>query len=437
MPEQQSTHQKALALNLDASKYGAIAEIGAGQEVARWFFRVGGAAGTVAKTMSAYDMTVSDSIYGKSSRYVARDRLDAMLDTEYGGIIDRLAAKRGDETTFFAFADTVASRNYQGTNVCHGWMGLRFQREAGGAASTARLHIGMLDRTNERQQQAVGILGVNLIHAAYYHCGSHEEFLGSLLDGLSLERIEVDHLDLDGPAFDRFPNDLGMPLIRSGLARVVSWSPEVETLDPMSAIYGRPVVVERGSFAESSPSHEGLMKAALERLANEAVDSRRPPVGFYELSLANPAAPEPLSDQEAERRMAEMKEHGWPILLSNIPETFNFTTYLKRFTKEPIRFAIGLSNVVHVFHEAYYRELDGGVLGAFAQLLGADVKLYVLPQTVESLHEALAKLEGGAEMWSLPESGMAKLENTEPTTRLRHLYRYMRETGTLITLEEI
>ena len=244
MSEHQSTHQKALALNLDPTKYGVIAEIGAGQEVARWFFRVGAAAGTVAKTVSAYDMTVSDEIYGKSSRYVSADRLDAMLDFEYGRLTDRLGPERGSDTTFFAFADTVSARNYQGTNVPHGWMGIRFQTEPRGAPNTARLHIGMLDNTNQLQQEAVGVLGVNLIHAVYFHRATQEEFLASFLDALSLDRIEVDHLDLDGPAFEGFPDDLGLPLILSGLAHAVAWSPETDTRDPMSALYGRPVVIE-------------------------------------------------------------------------------------------------------------------------------------------------------------------------------------------------
>ena len=203
----------------------------------------------------------------------------------------------------------------------------------------------------------------------------------------------------------------------------------------MSAIYGRPVVIERGAFAKSDSVHEVLMKAALARVGREAGESRRSPVGLYELSLTNPALGEALSAQEAERRLAELRAVGRPVLLSNISANFNFTSYLKRFTNGPIRFAVGLSHVVHVFHEAYYTALDGGVLEGVAQLLGADVKLYVLPQPVKDLLAALEALEGGTELWSLPEEGIARLENTEPTTRLRHLYRYMRETGTLVTIE--
>lgn len=435
MSETLNAHQKALDLNLDASKYGVIAEIGAGQEVARWFFRVGAAAGTVAKTVSAYDMTVSDVIYGKSSRYVSLDRLDAMLDYEYHNLIDRLASERGDRTNFFAFADTVSARNYQGTNVPHGWMGVRFQSEPGGVANTVRLHFGMLDNTNGLQQQAVGLLGVNLIHAANFRRSSEKEFLASLMDDLSLDRIEIDHLDLEGPAFEGFSDDLGLLLVFSGLAKAVVWSPDSETRDPISAFYGRPLVIERGSFVSAEPAHEALMEVALTRLGAEVKDSRRKPVGFFELSLANPAQKKPLTEKEAARRLAGIRASGRSVLLSNIPETYNFTSYLKRFTKEPIRFAVGISNLVHVFHEAYYATLNGGILAAIAQLLSADVKLYVLPRPVDDVRNTLKGLEGGEDMWSLPEDGLAMLENIEPLTRLRHLYRYMRETGTLLTVE--
>jgi hypothetical protein len=292
----------------------------------------------------------------------------------------------------------------------------------------------MMDNTNPLQQQAVGVLGVNLIHAAYFHRESQADFLASLVDGLTLDRIEIDHLDLEGPAFEGFDDDLGLALVTSGLAHAVAWAPGVETRDPMSAIYGRPVVIQRGSFVEVGPSNEALMEAALSRLGDEASESKRPPLGVYELSLANPAAKEPLSVGEAERRVSALRSLGRPVLLSTLPENYHVTSFLKRFSQEPIRFAAGLTNVVHVFHEAYYTALDGGVLEAFARLLSTNVRLYVFPEPVESIRATVEGLEDGPNLWSLPEEGVATLENTEPTTRLRHLYRYMRETGTLVTV---
>jgi hypothetical protein len=195
------THDKALQINIDASRYGTFAEIGAGQEVARWFFHVGGAAGTVAKTISAYDMAVSDAIYGPSPHYVSRQRLQAMLDYEWSLLLQRLDEKRGDKTTFFVFADTVTAKSYMRQEEGHGWLGIRFQTELGGEPSDIIIHARMWDRENARQQEALGILGVNLIYGAFYGYRQPEVLIGSLMDELTRDRIEVDMVKLSGPAF--------------------------------------------------------------------------------------------------------------------------------------------------------------------------------------------------------------------------------------------
>src|SRR5579862_1320951 len=186
------THQKALRTNLDQTTYGTFAEIGAGQEVARWYFKVGGAAGTIAKTISAYDMTVSDAIYGHADRYVSRQRCDAMLEYEYRRLIERLNDKRGDTTRFFAFADTVAARGYKRVDECHGWMGLRFQAAVHAEPSQVLIHVRMLDTENLQQQEAIGIIGVNLVYGALFLHGDPTNFLGSLMDNLTRDRVEVD-----------------------------------------------------------------------------------------------------------------------------------------------------------------------------------------------------------------------------------------------------
>ncbi len=196
------THRKALALNLDNSLYGTIAEIGAGQEVARWFFEVGAASGTVAKTMSAYDMKFSDEIYGRSGRYVSEARLKAMLDHEYGLVEARLAAVRGADTRFFAFADTVSARNFAGTNLCHGWLGIRFQTAPQSEPNQIVIHVNLHGGTNLAQQRAVGRLGVNLTYAAFFQRENQGVFLSSLLDDLSLEQLDIDYIGVEGPEFD-------------------------------------------------------------------------------------------------------------------------------------------------------------------------------------------------------------------------------------------
>ncbi len=209
------THHKALTLNLDPTKFGSFAEIGAGQEVARWFLLVGGASGTVAKTISAYDKEVSDDLYGSSSRYVSKQRLEAMLDNEWNQLLTQLSKTRGSNTRFFSFVDTISARNFAGTNEPHGWVGLRFQLQPGGPPSDVLLHINMLDPANVREQEAIGTLGVNLIYAAFYELQTRESFLEGVTQDVVHDRIEIDYIDLRGPAFE----NLG-PACPPGLPRV-------------------------------------------------------------------------------------------------------------------------------------------------------------------------------------------------------------------------
>ena len=233
-PTRRDAHGKALALNLDPSIYGTLAEIGAGQEVARWFLSVGAASGTVAKSISAYDKKVSDDIYGAGTRYVSKERLLAMLDGEYQLLLDRLNPARGKDTRFFVFADTVAARNYQGTNQQHGWLGIRFQTEPGSPPSQMLLHINLRDSTAQLQQQAIGILGVNLIYAAFHQRSDIDSFLAGLFDELSIARIEIDVIEFNGPAFaDQDARAWCLALLRRQMAHAIVfdtreklWSPQ-------------------------------------------------------------------------------------------------------------------------------------------------------------------------------------------------------------------
>jgi len=240
-----TTNRKALTINLDEPRYGTFAEIGAGQEVARVFFQAGGASGTIAKTISAYDMTFSDAIYGKAPRYVSRERLGLMLDHEYDLLNERLSAQRGDRTTFFAFADTVAARNFKGTNEAHGWMGIRFQTEPGGPPSEVVLHVRMWDKENVLQQQALGIIGVNLIYGALYYTADPRKLVASLLDNLSADRIEVDMLKLSGPAFNNVDNRLmSLLLVQFGLTNAVMFGPDGDVLQPSEVLHHKAILVE-------------------------------------------------------------------------------------------------------------------------------------------------------------------------------------------------
>src|SRR3954470_2850236 len=231
------TLQKALQINLDLRWYGTIAEIGAGQEVARWFFRAGGAAGTVAKSMSAYDMAVSDAVYGKADRYVSKGRLQAMLDHEYELDLDRLGDERGDETAFFAFADTVVARSFRGGNECHGWMGVKFQSHPRDEPSQIVVHVRMLDAEAALQQEALGIIGVSLLYGAFFLHHEPEKLMESLLDNLTTGRIEIDLIDFKGIEFRSVDNRLlGLKLVQLGLSGVAMFGPDRQVLQPSEVL---------------------------------------------------------------------------------------------------------------------------------------------------------------------------------------------------------
>jgi hypothetical protein len=235
-PTQQllTTNRKALSINLDAQRYGTFAEIGAGQEVARYFFQAGGAAGTIAKTISAYDMTFSDEIYGKAPRYVSRERLDEMLRHEYQLLLQRLGEIRGATTGFFVFADTVSARNFKGTNECHGWMGVRFQRNPLEEPSDIVIHVRMQDKENVLQQQALGVVGVNLCYGAFFLHENPDRLVESLSDNIEVERIEVDMAMVRGPAFEATDNRLlSLHLLQSGLTNAVMFSPDGTDYTPI------------------------------------------------------------------------------------------------------------------------------------------------------------------------------------------------------------
>src|ERR1700692_3410071 len=254
--EKLDTHHKALTINLDTSTFGSFAEIGAGQEVARWFLLVGGASGTVAKTISAYDKEVSDDLYGSGSRYVSKERLEAMLDNEWTQLLTQLSKTRGPQTRFFCFFDTVSARNFTGTNDSHGWIGLRFQLQPGGTPNDVLLHINMRDPSNVLQQQAIGILGVNLIYAAFYEVQSTELFLEGLAQDVVAERIEVDYVDLRGPAFESWDRrDLLVQLVRGGFAEAVFFPVKGSSVPPGEVLHKKAVVLAPGYFGHTAQIH--------------------------------------------------------------------------------------------------------------------------------------------------------------------------------------
>ena len=429
-----TTNRKALTINLDEPKYGTFAEIGAGQEVARIFFQAGGAAGTVAKSMSAYDMTFSDAIYGKSPRYVSRERLGLMLDHEYTLLLERLNEKRGDTTTFFVFADTVAARNYKGTNECHGWLGLRFQTEPHGPPSEIMIHVRMWDKDNLLQQQALGIVGANLIYGAFYYRKDPEELIKSLLDNVGPERIEVDMLKMSGPAFGPVDNRLmSLYLVRHKLTNAVMFGPGGEVLQPSEILYKKAVLVERGSFRPVTHVNVDMLNCACAQFMQEPQVKGKDLVVLMEITMNNLLASGQLDAHDFLSRVDLLGDIGFTVLISDYSEYYRLTTYFRRYTQEMIGVAMGINNLLEIFNEKYYEALPGGILENFGRLFRNAVKLYIYPMQQLAydryLAESMPKADDSSHATSSPfaASVLINAKNLQVTEHLSNLYAHLME----------
>ena len=404
------THQKALQVNLDASKYGAFVEIGAGQEVARWFFRVGGASGTIAKTMSAYDMTISDAIYGPCERYVSRKRLQAMLDREFELLTERLAEKRGATTKFFVFANTVATRGYKSGTEGHGWLGFRFQTEPQCEPSQVLMHVRLLDVDVLQEQEAIGVLGVNLIHGALYRHPDPAALIDSLMDGLTSERVEVDMIKFSGPAFAAVDNRImALQLVQKGLTKAVMFTAAGEVVRPADELYKKSIIVERGSFRPVTNVTMNMLECATAQFVQEPKAQGEDVIVLMEMTLKNLTEDDKIDPQDFLDRVDILCALGKNVLISNYLEYHRLAAYLFLHTKKMIGIAMGVPSLRDVFDEKYYTNLEGGILESFGRLFKNDLKLYVYP---------LKEPKSGA---------LITAGNLRVAPNLRHLYAYLIE----------
>ncbi len=377
---EQGTHQKALRINLDPSKYGTFAEIGAGQEVARWFFRVGGAAGTIAKTISAYDMTVSDAIYGAADRYVSRKRLQTMRDHEYQLLRERLRAKRGSTTKFFVFADTVTARSYHNHDESHGWMGVRFQPQPEAEPSDIIIHVRMLDPEAVQQQEALGIMGVNFIHGALYFHADPAALITSLMDNLTSDRVEVDMIKFSGPAFATVDNRLmSLELVEKGLANAAMFTCAGEVVQASELLYKKAILVERGSFRPATKVTIDMLESAQAQFVQEPNVQGEPIVVLMEMTMKNLTTEVGIDHKDFLDRVDILGALGKTVLISNYGEYFRLAAYLFRYTKKMIGIAMGVPTLREIFDEKYYTTLEGGILESFGRLFKNALKLYVYP----------------------------------------------------------
>lgn len=427
-----STHQKALSINLNDKIYGTLAEIGAAQEVARWFFRVGGAAGSIAKTMSAYDMKVSDEIYGKSGRYVSRERLEAMLDKEYALLIHRLSEERTD-TRFFAFANTVTARNYAGTNECHGWIGLRFQDAPGSEPSTIVLHVNMMDDTNLAQQEALGIIGVNLLYSAFMDKQGPLQGLNKLSDNLNDYQLEVDVADIWGPSFDQAdPARAGLAMIRSGLAVAVLFGRDGKQAPPTEVFRKRPIVIKRTSMRYTTVIDSATFEAAGTLLKSEVPDLENKPLNVTEFSVNSVHASEGSSTDANLNHLRELIAQEEWVLLTCLRQSYKVTDYLRRYSAEPIRFVVGVSTFTMLLSEKFYVDSTGGILEATGKLYADAVRIYVQPMSPDDFRQHLDSVGLEPDWVSIKndrDDGLVSIHNIEFRGPTRLLHRYLMEAG--------
>ena len=411
-----TTQEKALRLNLSRAIYGSFAEIGAGQEVAANFFKVGGASGTIAKTMSAYDMKFSDAIYGVCERYVCEDRLIQMLEHEYQLLPERLP-NRIKETRFFAFADTVEALNFERTNSGHGWIGIRFQLIPEGPVNDCVVHVKMHDDDPIQQQMSLGIIGVNMIYGCMF-MNDPQAIINSLLDGLTSKRMEVDMFRLSGPDFAHLDNRLmALMLVKNGLTKAAMFGPDGTVMQPSEALYKKNVLVLRGRFRPVTHVNVDMLLASRRHFKNEPDVERSRLVVLTELTLNDLSSNGEIDEKDFLHRADIICSLGQTVLISNYFEYYRLVDYLSKITRgKKIGLVLGIYALQKIFEEKTYENLRGGILESFASLFGTNVKLYIYPSL---------RRQNGDELFTLTDF------EQELPDKLKALFRYLMDNNKL------
>ncbi len=379
------TEQKALEMNLDPMIYGTFAEIGAGQEVARNFFQVGAAAGTIAKTMSAYDKGFSDAIYGKeeSGRYVCESRLDKMLDHEYRLMDERL----GDMchmATFFVFADTVSAINYAQTIKGNGWLGVRFQHKPCAESNDLAIHVKMLDNDNKLQQEAIGVLGVNLIYACFRFRNNPERLVKSLMDSLE-GRVSIDFIKTTGPAFEHVENRLlAFYLVKHGLTEVTMFDENKESIHASEFLYKKALMVVRGNFRPPTLVTQDVVKSSFEQFKKEDFVYPDSAYNMAEITLDYlKASNGTIDDKDFLDRTELICALGYKVLVSNCSNHQKLINYLGDYKIKNLGLVIGIRELLEIINDKYHNNQDGRLLVAFGELFTRNIKIYTYPALKE------------------------------------------------------
>ena len=410
-----SSREKALKLNLDEKIYGTFAEIGAGQEVARCFFQAGAAGGTVASTISAYDMAFSDNLYGKAIRYVCQDRVEQILEKEFNNVTNILYNIKPTGTKFFAYANTVSILNYHGDNDCHGWMGIRFQSEGcGHEPNEIIIHVQLLDKTSISQSQAIGVCGVNLCYAAYHFHHDRDSLVRSLMDGLHKERIEIDMISVKGPLFSGIDNRvLSLKLLKGEIAPAILFEQDGSVVRPSDIFYGKDIILLRGSFRPPTHVNMDMIRCAEDIYFSHEGYDRENTLTVINITLANLRSHTKegkINDEDFLARVDLLGSLGHRVLITKFAEYYWLNQYFEKFKNKRLRFVLGIYNLIALLKEDAYIDLSGGIMEGFGRILDRDTKLYVYPYREN-------------------DGQLVDCNHFDCPKRLTHFYRYLLENG--------
>lgn len=382
-----SIEAKALRINLNKHIYGTFAEIGAGQEVARHFFRSGGASGTIAKTISAYDKNFSDNIYGEEDdrRYVTEARLNKMLRYEMELLEERLPRKDNPNKMFFSFANTVATIDFAKKFKGHGWLGIRFQTQPDEDFSEITLHVRFHQTEARLQQEVIGVLGVNLIYGAFYKHEQPKKLLRYLYDHIDSDALEIDTINFKGPLFKNVDNRLmSLQLVKNGMTDAVMFNPEGQNVLPARELYKKNILTLRGSFRPVTKVNIDMFEKALDAFIQEPGVDENKTLVIFEITLSNLRAEGEIDEKDFMDRAKLLCSLGHIVMISNFKEYYKLVDYLSQYTKKQLGLSMGVNNFVEIFDEQYYEDLGGGILEAFGKMFYNNLKVYLYPMKNEN-----------------------------------------------------
>lgn len=415
-----SLKTKALRINLNENIYGTFAEIGAGQETVRQFFRAGGGSGTIAKAMSAYDKDFSDAIYGieEDGRYVTEARLRKMLTHEINLIEERIARDKHPNKMFFSYANTVATIDFAKKYKGHGWVGIRYQIEQDKPYNEIILHLRFRENDARLQQETLGILGTNLIYGAYYKYNEPKKLLRYLYDHLDKDQIEIDTINFSGPVFDDVDNRLmSLQLVKNNMTDAIMFAPDGNNVLPARILYKKNILALRGSFRPVTKVNIDMYDKSYDMFIKEnKVDPNNTQVVF-EITLSNLRAEGEIDEQDFMDRAKLLCSLGHTVLISNFQEYYKLVEYFSQYSKNRMGLAMGVNNLVDIFDEKYYRHLSGGILEAFGKLFFKDLRVYLYPMVND-------------------DGTLTDSENLKVHPRMKELYKFFKYNGKVVDITD-